>query len=97
MTIVFIIWGICFIGIIVSSYIRFKLIYLLEENGERISKFAPHLTVYNKISLMMATHQEIVGISPQKLKSLLKAAYILYYVLMATLFLVIIGGIYFLL
>lgn len=70
-----IVYTMCLLG---TVYLRFKMIYILEENGFAISKFASYITVINKFSLNNNQHK-IKRLRPKKMKLFITVAYISYY------------------
>ena len=70
--------------------LRYKMIYILEENGFSISKFAPYITVLNKFSLMNNQHR-IKKLRPKRMNLFIKAAYISYYLAIVIILVVILS------
>ncbi len=65
-----------------TVYLRFKMIFILEENGITISKFASYITVINKFSLNN-NHHRIKRLQPKRMRLFITVAYISYYLSVA--------------
>jgi len=73
--ILWVIYSICFIG---TLYFRYKIIFILEENGASVSKLAPYTILINKFSLMK-NRGKINKFAPKKIDLFIRMAYISYY------------------
>lgn len=65
----------CLLG---TVYFRSKMIYILEENGFTISKFASYITVINKFSLNN-NQKRIKKLRPKRMRLFITVAYMSYY------------------
>lgn len=90
MKLVVVLWIICAVLALGSSFLRYKMIYILEENGFSISKFSSYITVLNKFTLMNNQHR-IKKLRPKRMNLFIKAAYISYYLAIVILLVVILS------
>lgn len=84
MTINLIIFTFYAILCMVLMYLRYKMIYVLEEHGMRISKFAHMNTVINKFKGLLRT-QDVEELSPNFKKYAVTMAWICWYLAMSIL------------
>ena len=63
---------------VVLMYLRYKMIFILEEHGVRISKFAPVNTVIVKFRRLLQT-QDVEELSPNFKRYAIKVAWICWY------------------
>ena len=78
MTIILIIFALYVILCMVLMYLRYKMIYVLEEHGVLISKFAHINTVIHKFKELLQT-QDVPELSPNFKKYAVKVAWICWY------------------
>ena len=88
--VIFAIYSILFV---VLTYLRYKMIFILEENGVRISKFAPFNLVVNKFRKLIRK-QDVKELSPTFRKYAVRVAYICWYSAMLILIGVFVYGVF---
>lgn len=88
MGLLFFFWIVYTICLLWTVFLRFKMIYILEENGFTISKFASYITVVNKFSLKNNQHK-IKKLRPKRMRLFITVAYMSYYLAAAIMLVVI--------
>lgn len=78
---------------VVLMYLRYKMIFILEEHGVRISKFAPVNTVIVKFRRLLQT-QDVEELSPNFKRYAIKVAWICWYSAMIILVGVFVYGVF---
>lgn len=78
---------------VVLMYLRYKMIFILEEYGVRISKFAPVNTVIVKFRRLLQT-QDVEELSPNFKRYAIKVAWICWYSAMIILVGVFVYGVF---
>jgi len=78
MRLLFFFWIVYTICLLWTVFLRFKMIYILEENGFTISKFASYITVINKFSLNN-NQKRIKKLRPKRMRLFITVAYMSYY------------------
>jgi len=78
MGLLFFFWIVYTICLLWTVFLRFKMIYILEENGFTISKFASYITVINKFSLNN-NQKRIKKLRPKRMRLFITVAYMSYY------------------